>query len=93
MLKPIRMHARDLELLGWRRQRCWPSSTGLCEVGESVIFPFEHPPVVGENLEFRCSSVSTGRMVTTGGRYDVSACDVVDAETDYVLHEQEPLQR
>jgi hypothetical protein len=27
-------------------------------------------------------------MVTTGSRYDVSACDMLDTETDYVLHER-----
>lgn len=83
--KPSIMRFReDLDLLGWTRERCGPSAGGLCETDVSVMFPFLQPPLVGERLEWLCSSVNTGRVVVNTSRYDVSSCDIIDGQRDFV---------
>ena len=71
--------------LGWTLTPCPASTYGLCESGVSVAFPSAQTPLVGQGLDGRCSSTSTARGVVNTSRYDASACDVLDAGTDYVL--------
>ena len=82
--KPRMMRSRDLEKVGWGRQRCVQSPVGLCETDTSFMFLSWQTPVVSERLDWLCPSSNTGRMVTNTSRYDASACDVVDARMDYV---------
>lgn len=80
-------HVRDLSDVGWKSEACFPSTRGICEVYEgSVYFPSNDLPMVDENLVWRCGSQVTSRIVTNeSGRYDASACDVLDSEMDYVF--------
>ena len=76
----------DLGLLpGWTRAPCLPSAYGLCEFNGSVCFPSAQTPVVGEGLDGLCNNPGTLRAITDGNRYDASACDVLDANVDFVL--------
>ena len=82
--KPRVMRSRDLERVGWGRQRCVQSPVGLCETDTSFMFQSWQTPVVSERLDWQCQSSNTGRTVTNVSRYDASACDVVDARMDFV---------
>lgn len=66
---------------------CFPSAKGLCELDSgSVYFPSNDLPMVNENLVWKCGSQVTSRVVTNEtGRYDASACDVLDAQMDFVF--------
>jgi len=80
-------HIRDLQSAGWSSVPCFPSAHGLCELRDgSVLFPSTDPPFVNENLVWKCGSQATSRIITNQtGRYDASACDVLDAGVDYVF--------
>jgi hypothetical protein len=89
--KPRAWHLRSLP--GWEAMACAPSAFGLCETSNaSVIFPSSQTPQVNEELDWRCGSTATAREVTTEDRYDVSACDVLDADVDYVWRDGTLLQ-
>lgn len=85
--KPHTWRARsDLRSLPeWDYEACLPSAFGLCSTATSVAFPSQQRPVVNEALDWLCASTDTNRAVTNTSRYDDSACDVLDAKTDYVL--------
>lgn len=72
-------------LTEWEHEQCFPSAFGLCSTATSVAFPSQQRPVVNEGLDWLCGSTQTNRAVTNTSRYDHSACDVLDARTDYVL--------
>ena len=72
-------------LTEWEHEQCFPSAFGLCYTATSVAFPSQQRPVVNEGLDWLCGSAETSRAVTNESRYDHSACDVLDARTDYVL--------
>jgi len=78
---------RELSDVGWNSAVCFPSARGICELyNGSVYFPSIDFPMVDENLVWRCGSQVTSRIVTNeSGRYDASACDVLDAEMDFVF--------
>ena len=79
-------HPRATLPAAWRAVQCTPSAFGLCETNTSVIFPSQQTPLVNEGLDWLCNAQDTGRAVTTTSRYDVSACDVLDAGVDYIMH-------
>lgn len=85
--KPESWHTREglLALAGWTHEPCRPSASGLCSTQSSVVFPSQQTPMVNEALDWLCGSTATSRSVTNVSRYDISACDVLDAKTDYVL--------
>ena len=84
--KPSAWHLRPLQDLNeWQGTACRPSAVGLCETNTSVMFPSQQTPLVNERLDWLCPSPNTGRAVTNANRYDVSACDVLDAEVDFVV--------
>lgn len=85
--KPLTWHVRDgLDSLPqWEHERCLPSAFGLCATPTSIAFPSQQTPVVNEALDWLCGSTATSRSVTNASRYDFSACDVLDAKTDFVL--------
>lgn len=82
--KTMEWHLRDLAALGWTVASCAPSAHGLCQTGTSVYFPSTQSPEVNEALTGRCSSTKTDRVITTTPRYDTSACDVFDAQMDFI---------
>ena len=69
----------------WEAVPCRPSAFGLCETATSVVFPSQQTPLVSEKLDWVCNSIATARSVTNESRYDVSACDVLDANADFVM--------
>ena len=86
--KPRTWHIRDLKSVGgWSSSPCFQSAHGLCESQDgSVYFPSMDPPFVNEKLVWKCGSQVTSRVVTNQtGRYDASACDVLDGGVDYVF--------
>lgn len=78
---------RDLSSLPeWTSEPCEHSAHALCATRTSLVFPSRQTPVVSETLDWRCDSTATNRLITNDtARYDVSACDVLDARADYVL--------
>ena len=93
---PRSWHTRgDLRALPeWEYERCVPSALGLCSSQTSIAFPSQQTPIVDEALDWLCGSTATQRAVTNSmmntnsfnaSRYDHSACDVLDANADYVL--------
>ena len=82
--KPRSWHVRD-PLPVWEAIACRPSAFGLCETETSVAFPSQQTPVVNEKLDWLCNSIATARAVTNESRYDFSACDVLDADADFVV--------
>ena len=85
--KPQAWHTRDLTGLGWDTVQCTPSAYGLCQTDVSVVFPSDSVPVINQDREDECPSTATNRIVTSELRYDVSACDVLDAGRDFVYAE------
>lgn len=85
--KPYSWRARsDIKSLPvWKHEPCLPSALGFCSTQSSRILPSQQTPVVNEAKDWLCSSSATLRAVTNASRYDVSACDVLDAKTDFVL--------
>jgi hypothetical protein len=84
--KPPLWRTRDLPSLpGWVHEACLPSASGLCSTQSSEVFPSQSTPVVNEALDWLCGSTATYRSVSNVSRYDVSACDVLDAKQDFVL--------
>jgi len=51
----------------------------------SLIFPVQQPVQLDPEFKFRGCSRGEGRVVVTGGRYDISACDVFDSNLDIVF--------
>ena len=82
--KTMEWHLRDLVATGWAAIGCAPSAHGLCQTDTSVFFPSSQHPEVNEELAGRCTSATTDREITTDSRYDTSACDVFDAQMDFV---------
>ena len=88
MFKPGEWHPRDLTGLGWASEPCIPSLHGLCETESSVAFPVNTPPFVGQDsVDWCAGSDNTLRTVTNASRYDTSACDVLDADGDYIFRD------
>ena len=83
--KPREWHLRALPERYWAATECTPSAFGLCETATSVIFPSQQTPLVNERLDWLCNSAATARAVTNETRYDVSACDVLDADADFLV--------
>ena len=90
--KPEWWHTRNclFTCVEWTHKECMPSAYGLCaEITSSgppsVAFPSVQTPSVNEALDWLCGSTATYRSVTNVTRYDISACDVLDAKMDYVL--------
>lgn len=89
--KPDSWHTRkDLPVLPeWTHEPCLPSALGLCTASQSsTVFPSQQTPLVNEALDWLCGSTATLRSVTNVSRYDISACDVLDAKIDYVLADE-----
>jgi hypothetical protein len=89
--KPEWWHTRNalLTLPGWTNERCHPSAFGLCaKTQSSIVFPSIQTPLVNEELDWLCGSTATYRSVANVTRYDISACDVLDAKIDYVLADE-----
>lgn len=88
--KPDSWHTRkDLSVLPeWTHEQCLPSAFGLCSTQSSTVFPSQQTPLVNEELDWLCGSTATFRSVTNISRYDISACDVLDAKIDYVLADE-----
>ena len=88
--KPHTWHTRaDIRSLPeWTHEPCFPSAFGLCSTHSSVMFPSQHTPMVNEALDWICSSTATYRSVTNVSRYDASACDILDAQIDFVLADE-----
>jgi hypothetical protein len=84
MFKKQGWHVRDLTKLGWTPRSCINSAHGMCQAGGSVYFPSLQSPEVSEARAGECQSSGTNRVTTNTSRYDVSACDVIDALGDYV---------
>lgn len=84
MFKRQGWHTRDLTRLGWKSVSCTPSAHGLCQSDGSVFFPSSQFPEIDEVRAWECSSSQTGRVLTNASRYDMSACDVLDSQGDYV---------
>ena len=82
--KPLTWRLRALDRQFWQTQACRPSAFGLCETDTSVAFPSQQTPIVNERMDWICASSATARAVTNESRYDASACDVLDADTDFV---------
>ena len=84
--KPREWHLRaSLPERHWEAMECRPSAFGLCETDTSVVFPSRQTPLVNEKLDWLCNSTATARAVTNESRYDISACDVLDANADFVM--------
>lgn len=85
--KPHAWHTRkDVKSIPeWTHEPCYPSAFGLCSTNSSLAFPSQQIPVVNEALDWLCSSTATSRTVTSAFRYDISACDILDAKTDFFL--------
>ena len=88
--KPHTWHTRtDIKSIPeWTHEACFPSAFGLCSTQSSVMFPSGQTPVVNEALDWICSSTATHRSVTNISRYDASACDILDAQIDFVLADE-----
>lgn len=92
--EPVHSRLRsDLASAGWARVACNLSAFSLCSASAGEFFPMS-APVYGEaELPYawrglRCSN-SGGKTITGAGRYDVSACDVLDEGLDVVFSSQE----
>ena len=83
--KPATWRLRPLPIPGWTFQACRASAEGLCETNTSLVFPSRSIPLVNERLDGLCASRETFRAVTALDRYDLSACDVLDADLDIVV--------
>ena len=83
--KPAAWRLRPLPIPGWTFQACRASAEGLCETNTSLVFPSRSIPLVNERLDGLCASRETFRAVTALDRYDLSACDVLDADLDVVV--------
>ena len=83
--KPAAWRLRPLPIPGWTFQACRASAEGLCETNTSLVFPSRSIPLVNERLDGLCASRETFRAVTALDRYDLSACDVLDADLDIVV--------
>jgi len=68
---------------------CVVTSDGLVDslgVGNgSLVFPMQQQVHLDPEFKFRGCSRGEGRVVVTGGRYDISACDVFDSNLDIVF--------
>ena len=84
--KPSAWHPRPPMPETWRAERCTPSAYGLCETNTSVMFPSQQTPLVNEALDGLCNAQNTGQAVTATSRYDISACDVLDAGYDFIVY-------
>jgi hypothetical protein len=84
LFRPPEWHPRDLAALGWHAEPCAPCALGLCQTATSVMFPTDQPPVISQDGGDTCGSTATRRVITNASRYDASACDVLDAATDFV---------
>jgi hypothetical protein len=76
---------KSLPSLGWAVEGCSSSAYGMCNTDSSVVFPSLQTPLVNERRDGECESSETLRAVTNLSRYDASACDVLDADRDYLL--------
>ena len=83
--KPREWHLRSPMPESWVAMECLPSAFGLCETATSVVFPSQQTPLVNEKLDWLCNSTATARAVTSESRYDYSACDVLDADMDFLM--------
>ena len=85
--KPKSWHTRAQlgAMPAWESQSCLQSAFGLCSTNNSVMFPSTHTPIVSERLDWICGDATTLRAISNSSRYDVSSCDVLDADMDYVL--------
>lgn len=86
--KPKSWHVRPQlgAMPDWDNQGCLQSAFGLCSTNTSIIFPSSQTPLVSETLDWICGGANTLRAISSAAtRYDVSSCDVLDADMDYVL--------
>lgn len=91
--KPSHWTPRALDTLGWATARCQPGvERALCSSPKGSVFPTTSNPVYNTSAQWqglRCTKETTGRMLdTTQDRYDISACDVLDAGGDAVVCDQ-----
>ena len=91
--KPSHWTPRALDTLGWAPASCQPGGErALCSSPRGSIFPTTNNPVYNTSAQWpglRCTKETRGRMLdTTQDRYDVSACDVLDAGGDAVVCDQ-----
>ncbi len=91
--KPSHWTPRALDTLGWAPASCQPGGgRALCSSPRGSIFPTASNPVYNTSAQWpglRCTKETRGRVLdTTQDRYDVSACDVLDAGGDAVVCDQ-----
>jgi len=91
---PAKSNMRDLSRLGWHGVPCNASAWALCSSDVGQAFPAQSPrmPERGEQVsadgwrDLGCSK-NSGKVLTSLGVYDISACDVIDEGLD-VLYTQ-----
>ena len=81
---------RDLLSLGWSGQPCNVSAFSFCHTATGDVFPASPPRIPDDpiSLPSSWSSLScedaSGKVITSDGAYDISACDVLSSGLDVV---------